>query len=99
MTDAAATALTSQQTYQLDQAHVFSLVVGAGIAQPHGQLVRVEKATASATTSTPRVVAPIQEQAARLCTIAPQHANDQRSLAAHPIAELAPTGLDKVFFT
>lgn len=46
----------------------------------------------------PGVVAAIQEQAGRLCTIAPQHANDQRSLAASLIAELAPPGLDKVFF-
>src|SRR5512145_963621 len=47
----------------------------------------------------PKVVAAIQEQAARLCTIAPQHANDQRSEAARLIAELAPGDLDKVFFT
>jgi taurine---2-oxoglutarate transaminase len=47
----------------------------------------------------PAVVAAIQRQAGRLCTIAPQHANDQRSLAAHLIAELTPPGLDKVFFT
>jgi taurine--2-oxoglutarate transaminase len=47
----------------------------------------------------PRVVAAIKEQADRLCTIAPQHANDQRSLAARLIADLAPPGLEKVFFT
>ncbi|MCY7366382.1 MAG: aspartate aminotransferase family protein [Frankiaceae bacterium] len=47
----------------------------------------------------PRVVAAIQQQAGRLCTVAPQHANDQRSEAARLIAELAPPGLDKVFFT
>ncbi len=47
----------------------------------------------------PKVVAAIQEQAARLCTIAPQHANDQRSEAARLIAERAPEGLEKVFFT
>jgi len=47
----------------------------------------------------PKVVAAIQEQAARLCTIAPQHANDVRSEAARLIAELAPADLDKVFFT
>jgi taurine--2-oxoglutarate transaminase len=47
----------------------------------------------------PKVVAAIQEQAARLCTIAPQHANDQRSEAARLIVERAPDGLDKVFFT
>ncbi len=47
----------------------------------------------------PGVVAAIQEQAARLCTIAPQHANDQRSEASRLITELAPPGLTKVFFT
>jgi taurine---2-oxoglutarate transaminase len=47
----------------------------------------------------PRVVEAIREQAARLCTIAPQHANDQRSEAARLIAELAPGDLNKVFFT
>lgn len=47
----------------------------------------------------PVVVEAIRRQAARLCTIAPQHANDERSLAASLIADVAPTGLDKVFFT
>ncbi|MDQ1614150.1 MAG: taurine---2-oxoglutarate transaminase [Actinomycetota bacterium] len=47
----------------------------------------------------PRVVEAIREQAARLCTIAPQHANDQRSEAARLIADLAPGDLDQVFFT
>jgi len=47
----------------------------------------------------PRVVAAIQEQAARLCTIAPQHANEARSEAARLITQLAPVGLDHVFFT
>ncbi|HSK28209.1 MAG TPA: aspartate aminotransferase family protein [Jiangellales bacterium] len=47
----------------------------------------------------PRVVAAIQEQAARLCTIAPQHANDKRSEAAALVAGLAPAGLEHVFFT
>ncbi|GAB7046780.1 aspartate aminotransferase family protein [Catenuloplanes indicus] len=47
----------------------------------------------------PRVVAAIQEQAARLCTIAPQHATEARSEAARLIAGLAPDGLNKVFFT
>ena len=47
----------------------------------------------------PRLVAAIQEQAARLCTIAPFHANDARSEAARLIAELAPGDLDMVFFT
>ena len=47
----------------------------------------------------PRVVAAIQEQAARLATIQPAMANDARSEAARLIAEVAPEGLDKVFFT
>ena len=47
----------------------------------------------------PKVVAAIQEQAAILCTIAPGHANDKRSRAAQLIADLAPEGMDKVFFT
>ncbi len=47
----------------------------------------------------PKLVAAIQEQAARLCTIAPIHANDMRSEAARLIAELAPGDLDMVFFT
>src|SRR5690606_10584870 len=41
----------------------------------------------------------IKAQADRLCTIAPFHANDQRSEAARLIAELAPGDLDMVFFT
>ena len=47
----------------------------------------------------PRVVAAIKEQADRLCTIAPQHANDQRARAAELIAGVAPDGFEKVFFT
>ena len=47
----------------------------------------------------PKVVEAIREQAARLCTIAPFHANDKRGEAARLIAELAPGDLDKVFFT
>src|SRR6185312_9614347 len=47
----------------------------------------------------PKVVAAIQEQAARLCTIAPQHANDARSEAARLIAERTPGDLNRVFFT
>jgi taurine--2-oxoglutarate transaminase len=47
----------------------------------------------------PKLVAAIQEQAARLCTIAPFHANDMRSEAARLISELAPGDLDMVFFT
>jgi taurine--2-oxoglutarate transaminase len=47
----------------------------------------------------PKVVAAIQEQAGRLCTVAPQFANDVRSEAARLICELAPDGFNKVFFT
>jgi taurine---2-oxoglutarate transaminase len=47
----------------------------------------------------PRVVAAIAEQAARLATIAPQHANEARGQAAQRIAGLAPDGMRKVFFT
>ncbi|GAA1862987.1 aspartate aminotransferase family protein [Brevibacterium marinum] len=47
----------------------------------------------------PKVVAAIQEQAASLCTIAPQHVNDARSEAARLVAELTPGDLDHVFFT
>ena len=45
------------------------------------------------------MVAAIQEQAARLCTIAPSMANDMRSEAARLIVERAPGDLDMVFFT
>jgi len=47
----------------------------------------------------PRVTAAIAEQAARLATIAPQHANEARAEAATRIAALAPDGMEKVFFT
>jgi taurine---2-oxoglutarate transaminase len=47
----------------------------------------------------PKVVAAIQEQAGRLCTIAPQHANDVRGEAARLITRLAPHGFERVFFT
>ena len=47
----------------------------------------------------PKLVAAIQAQAARLCTIAPSFANDMRSEAARLIAELAPGDLNRVFFT
>ncbi|MCD5422895.1 aspartate aminotransferase family protein [Rhodococcus pyridinivorans] len=47
----------------------------------------------------PAVVAAIQAQAAKLCTIAPQHANDARSEAARLIAERTPGDLNRVFFT
>jgi taurine---2-oxoglutarate transaminase len=47
----------------------------------------------------PRVTAAIAEQAARLATVAPQHANEARGEAATRIAALAPDGMEKVFFT
>ncbi len=47
----------------------------------------------------PKLVAAIQEYAARQCTIAPGFANDARSEAARLLAELAPGDLNKVFFT
>ncbi|HKG49245.1 MAG TPA: aspartate aminotransferase family protein [Actinomycetales bacterium] len=48
----------------------------------------------------PSVVAAIQRQATRLCTVAPQHANDMRSEAARLVVERAPgDALNRVFFT
>jgi len=47
----------------------------------------------------PKLVAAIQEAAGRLCTIAPFHANADRSEAARLIAEVAPGDLSHVFFT
>jgi taurine--2-oxoglutarate transaminase len=47
----------------------------------------------------PAVVAAIKAQADRLCTIAPQHANDVRGEAARLITERAPDGFTHVFFT
>ena len=47
----------------------------------------------------PKLVAAIQEQAAKLCTISPGFANDARSEAARLIAEIAPGDLNTVFFT
>ncbi len=47
----------------------------------------------------PKLVAAIQAQAAKLCTIAPSFANDARSEAARLIAEIAPGDLNQVFFT
>jgi taurine---2-oxoglutarate transaminase len=47
----------------------------------------------------PKLVAAIREQAGRLCTIAPYHANEATSEAARLIAEAAPGDLDRVFFT
>ncbi|MFC9470756.1 aspartate aminotransferase family protein [Nocardia sp. NPDC056952] len=47
----------------------------------------------------PKVVAAIQEQAAKLCTVAPSFANDARSEAARLISERTPGDLDTIFFT
>ncbi|MGI9126129.1 MAG: aminotransferase class III-fold pyridoxal phosphate-dependent enzyme, partial [Mycobacterium sp.] len=47
----------------------------------------------------PKVVAAIAEQAAKLCTIAPQHVNAARSAAARLIADRTPGDLNHVFFT
>ncbi|MCW2751006.1 MAG: aspartate aminotransferase family protein [Aeromicrobium sp.] len=47
----------------------------------------------------PKVIAAIQEQAAKLCTIGPPVANEARSEAARLITERAPDGFNKVFFT
>lgn len=47
----------------------------------------------------PKVVAAIAEQAATLCTVAPQHVNVARSQAARLIAERTPGDLNKIFFT
>ena len=47
----------------------------------------------------PKVVKAIQDQAARLATIAPQHANDMRGEAAKRIVDLAGPPFQKVFFT
>ncbi len=116
MTDIDTAALTSQQTYDLDRAHVFHSWSAQATLNPM-VVMRAEGSYlwdgdgkrhldfSSQMVNTnighqhPRVVGAIQAQAARLCTIAPQHANDQRSLAAQLIAELTPPGLDKVFFT
>jgi taurine--2-oxoglutarate transaminase len=47
----------------------------------------------------PDLVAAVQQQAGRLCTIQPSVANDVRGELAHLIAGIAPDGLEKVFFT
>jgi len=47
----------------------------------------------------PKVIEAIQRQAAALCTMAPGTAVESRSEAARLIAEQAPDGLEKVFFT
>ena len=47
----------------------------------------------------PRVVAAIQEQAARLCTVGPSFASDVRGEAARLIVQRAPGDMARVFFT
>lgn len=47
----------------------------------------------------PDLVAAIQQQAGRLATIQPSMANDVRGELARRIAEVAPDGMSKVFFT
>jgi taurine---2-oxoglutarate transaminase len=47
----------------------------------------------------PKLIEAIKDQADKLCTIAPYHANEARSEAARLIAEVAPGDLNKVFFT
>jgi taurine--2-oxoglutarate transaminase len=47
----------------------------------------------------PRVVEAIKRQADLLCTVSPALGNEQRAEAARMIAERAPDGLDRVFFT
>ena len=47
----------------------------------------------------PKLVAAIQEQAGKLCTVAPPFANESRSEAARLFTELAPGDLNMVFFT
>lgn len=47
----------------------------------------------------PRVIEAIKAQAERLCTVSPALSAEPRALAAELIAEQAPPGLDRVFFT
>jgi len=47
----------------------------------------------------PKLITAIKEQADKLCTVAPYHANEATSEAARLIAEVAPGDLNKVFFT
>ena len=47
----------------------------------------------------PKVIAAIQEQAGRLATIQPSFANDARGEAARLITDVAPDGMNFVFFT
>ena len=47
----------------------------------------------------PKVVKAIQDQAGRLATVAPQHANDMRGEAAQRIVGVSGANMSKVFFT
>lgn len=47
----------------------------------------------------PKIVAAIQQQAEKLCTVAPQHANEARSEAARLITERLADDINHVFFT
>jgi len=47
----------------------------------------------------PKLIAAIQEQAAKLATVGPNFADTTRNEAARLIAEVAPGDLDRVFFT
>jgi len=47
----------------------------------------------------PKVVAAIKAQADVLCTVSPLHANEVRNKAARLITELAPDGMNQIFFT
>ncbi len=47
----------------------------------------------------PKVVAAIQEQAARLCAAHPSTAHEPKALLGQRLAEIAPGDLNKVFFT
>lgn len=47
----------------------------------------------------PRLTAAIQEAAARITTVAPSFYEESRAEAAAAIAELAPAGMNKIFFT
>ena len=109
-------ALTPQQVYELDRAHVFHSWSAQGAIRPmvvtraegsyvwDGEGNRLLDLSSQLVNTNighqhPRVVAAIKEQADRLCTVAPQHANAARGRAAQLIAELAPGELDRVFFT
>lgn len=47
----------------------------------------------------PKVISAIQHQAEKLCTVAPQHANEARSEAARLITQRLPEDMNYVFFT